>query len=195
MRAKLYSSQEGQRIVTVNTAPLWGPNGEVPIAVREFHDGGLRWYGTGTAVADLRELPITVRMPYLVVRGVITWAVPVKQREELTMALKKITAASGGPATTGNGPADATAWPTLLEYLTTTKYPDGSPRETSCVVITADASGWRGCVSDKDNQRTLWKVSETVEGLLLALEAALMADDPSDWRQSSAAKWKGKKRG
>jgi len=110
------------------------------------------------------------------------------------MALRKITQAAAGAAQSGPGMADREAWPNLLEYLTVDKYPDGSKREVSSLVILADATGWRGCLSDKDNGRTLWRTATTVEGLLLALEEAAGLDDESQWRQSAAAKWKGKKK-
>lgn len=196
MREEGSAAHQGRASKAVNLGkPRWGPEGEQPVLVREFDDGSLRWYGTGTAVADVAEVPITVRLPYLWVRGKVVWGVPRTNREELTMALRKILKEAKGPEGAGPGAADKGTWPTLLEYLTETKYPDGSAREVSCLVITADATGWRGCVSDKDNSRTMWKTAETVEGLLLALELGLMADEPSDWRQSAAAKWKGKKRG
>lgn len=111
------------------------------------------------------------------------------------MALRKITAAAAGPSAAGPGLEDRGQWPHLVEYLTETRYPDGSPREPSSLIIVADGTGWRGCVSDKDNSRTLWKSATTVEALLLTLEEALASDDPSVWRQSAAAKWKGKKKG
>lgn len=175
--------------------PSWGPSGELPVLTRAYHDGELRWYGSGMAVADVRELPITIRMPYVRSRDRVLWLCGSERRQEMTMALRKVVGASqaGGPQ--GPGVADAGAWPHLLEYLQSTKYPDGSAREPSCLIIVAESGGWRGCVSDKDNSRTLWKTADTVEGLLLALEQALAEDDPSAWRQSGGAKWKGKKKG
>ena len=108
------------------------------------------------------------------------------------MAVRKLNAAAQGPVACGPGLADANAWPCILEYLVTDKYPDGEKRETSALVIVADGSGWRGCVSDKDNNRTLWRTAATVEGLLLELETALAADDPAAWRQAGG--FKGRKR-
>lgn len=111
------------------------------------------------------------------------------------MALKKIAKGDGQSSNAGPGAEDALSWPNLWEHLSMHVYPDGSPRQTSSVIIVADNSGWRGCLSDKDNDRTLWRTASTVEGLLLALEEAAASDDPSVWRQAGASKWKGKKRG
>jgi hypothetical protein len=82
----------------------------------------------------------------------------------------------------GPGAEDVASWPVLWEYLTATSYPDGTPRETASIIIVADAGGWRGCLSDKDNGRTMWKTAASVEGLLLMLEEGAASDDPGAWR-------------
>jgi len=163
---------------------LWGPDGELPVDVREFTEGTVAYYGTGMAVVVLRDLPITVRLPLDTRSSPFRWLVSSGRRSELIVALRKITAADPGASPPGPGAADAAAFPELWQHLTATTYPDGSARQTSSVIVVADAQGWRGCVSDKDNGRTLWRSSETVEGLLVALEDALAADDPASWRQA-----------
>lgn len=189
-------NDEGPAVLRlVDFKPWWSEQGERPVHEQAFTDGELRWYGSGTAVADMRGLPITIRMPFLIARGRVVWGMSTAKREELVMALRKVQPSAAGGANAGPGVADAASWPHLLEYLTETKYPDGSAREPSALIIVADGTGWRGCVSDKDNARTLWKTADSVEGLLLALEEALASDDPTVWRQSAAAKFKGKKRG
>lgn len=186
---------EGPAILRlVDFTPRWGPLGELSVHQCSYWDGDLRFYGTGTAVAELRELPIMVRVPFLVARGRMLWVKSGPAMKEMAMALRKIGASATGAAQGGPGLADRETWAHILEYLTETKYPDGSAREPSSLIIVADTSGWRGCVSDKDNQRTMWKAADSVEALLNALEEALASDDPTHWRQSSAAKWKGKKR-
>lgn len=85
---------------------------------------------------------------------------------------------------------DVSSWPGLWEHLTATKYPDGSKRETSSIVVVAGEGGWRGCVSDRDNSRTMWKTADTLEGLLLALEQGVQEDDDRSWRRNV---WGGKK--
>lgn len=110
------------------------------------------------------------------------------------MALRKIVSQPGSAAVSGPGIEDRATWPTLVEYLTSTAYPDGQARQPSALVIVADANGWRGCLSDKDNLRSLWKTATTLEALLLLLEEAASSDDPTQWRQSAEGKFKGKKR-
>lgn len=193
-RKVLFPGEYPKLYESVDVCPKWGDAGEVPVHEVAYPEGELRFFGTGTAVADVRELPITVRMPFIVARGHMVWSVATSKRREMSMALRKIVQAAGEAAPAGPGLADAAAWPHLLEYLTVAKYPDGSAREVSSLIILADGTGWRGCLSDKDNGRTMWKTAITVEGLLLALEAAVAEDDPSQWRQSAAAKWKGKKK-
>lgn len=111
------------------------------------------------------------------------------------MALRKITTPAGTAPGGGPGASDATTFPALWEHLTATQYPDGSVRETSSIIIVADHQGWRGCLSDKDNGRTMWKTASSVEELLLTLEEGAASDDPTAWRQSAGSKFKGKKRG
>lgn len=179
----------------VKWSAVYHGDAECPVHVADYPEGQIQWYGSGRYVVKLTELPIVVRMPILLVRGRIHHGVDILRRRELSMALRKITQQAGSATGGGPGCADMATWPGILEYLQTTAYPDGLAREPSCLIIVADGSGWRGCLSDKDNQRTLWKTAATIEDLLLMIETALQEDDPAAWRQSSAAKFKGKKRG
>lgn len=180
--------------VWVPWVPNWSLDMEVPVCTVEAYDGSVRWFGSGTVEVVVAAMPIKVRMPVAFLADRPTWGISILARRELIMALRKIAPTAGSPTGGGPGVEDAKSWPTLVEYLTVTAYPDGQPRVPSALVIVADASGWRGCLSDKDNQRSLWKVSPTLEGLLLALEEAAASDDPGQWRQSAEGKWKGKKR-
>lgn len=181
--------------VWMSWVPKWSAEGEVPICTVEFAEADVRWFASGTVEVVMLELPIKVRMPVAFLADRPIYGVSIVARRELVMALKKITQGPGSPGSGGPGVADAKSWPTLVEYLTTTVYPDGQARVPSSMVILADANGWKGCLSDKDNGRSLWRTSETLEGLLLSLEEAAASDDPSHWRQSAEAKFKGKKRG
>jgi len=191
-KVKIPSGKGGS--VWVPWVPNWSLDMEVPICVIEWAEANVRWFGSGVVEVVLLELPIVVRMPVALVADRPSWGVPLVIRRELVMGLRKITQAAGAAGSGGPGVADAKTWPTLIEYLTTTKYPDGQDRVPSSLVVLADSHGWKGCLSDKDNGRSLWKTADTLEGLLLALEEAAMSDDPSHWRQSADAKWKGKKR-
>lgn len=176
------------KTMRVIVKPNYRDGFEVPVITREYPEGVVRYFGSRTAIAELRDLPITVRMPFVVINDRIFWASPKLERERLIMALRKLTAASQSNAASGPGLADANDWPELLAYLTETKYPTGEAREPSCLIIVADTSGWRGCVSDKDNARTLWKTAPSIDDLLNALEQALAEDDPTAWRQAAKAR-------
>lgn len=108
------------------------------------------------------------------------------------MALKKVVAAPTGPTTGELRTADAGTYPTILEYLTATAYPDGQARQTSSLIILAEGNQWKGCLSDKDNSRSLWKSGDTVEYLLLAIEEGLQMDE--GWRVNYEARKGNQKR-
>lgn len=186
-------SSEGGRM-PARFEPVWAGSGEVPLYTVEYEEGHILYYGSGTGEVVMLGVPIIARVPVAVVGTTVHIDLDLHRRRELSMALRKISAAVGTPGGGGPGVSDVKTWPTLVEYLTTTTYPDGQPRVPSALVIVADSNGWRGCLSDKDNARSLWKTSDALEGLLLALEEAAASDDPSAWRQSAEAKWKGKKR-
>lgn len=110
-----------------------------------------------------------------------------REERELVMALRKLERAVGSVRTAaGQPPDDAALYPTLWEYVSQTTYPGGEPRVTSSLVIVCEASSWKGCLSDKDNERTLWKTGATLEDLLASLEMAAASEDPREWRQASS---------
>lgn len=178
----------------VRWEPRWSAACEIPLFTMVYQEGTIEVYGSGTCVVTLQDLPITMRVPAAATDTRIQWFLPGGQQKGWSMALRKIVAQAGSAGSGGPGVSDAKTWPTLVEYLTVTSYPDGQPRVPSALVIVADSNGWKGCLSDKDNQRSMWKSSDTLEGLLLALEEGAASEDPSAWRQSAEAKWKGKKR-
>lgn len=99
------------------------------------------------------------------------------------MALRKVQkVAQGHGVESTHTPDDLEEFPTLWEHLSCLQYPDGSKRETSCLVIVAEGGTWKGCLSDKDNERSLWRTSDSLLGLLIALEQAATLDDPREWR-------------
>jgi len=181
-KAWLPTGMESPRLALVDLSPRYGYQGESAVHEQVYTEGVIRWYGTGTAEVVVTGFPITVRMPWKFDSGRIRWGLAASVRREMAMALRKITKVEGSPAVSGPGAEDAVLWPVLWQYLTATTYPDGEARETSSIIIVADAGGWRGCLSDKDNGRTMWKTANTVEGLLQLLEEGAASDDPSAWR-------------
>lgn len=191
-KVRIPTPQGGYRLARFE--PHWSAAGEVPLYTIEFAEADALVYGSGRAEVVMLGVPIILRMPVEVNGDCPSLVLRTASKRADVMALRKIVGAVGSSVGGGPGVADAKTWPTLVEYLTATVYPDGSVRVPSALVVVADSSGWRGCLSDKDNQRCLWKVADTLEGLLLALEEAAASDDPGAWRQSSEGKWKGKKR-
>lgn len=148
-------------------------------SVVEIHDRRYRWTLRFCGVGDPRGF-----LPGI---GQLTHG-------EAVMALRKIERVAGGGAQDASGsPADAKCFPNLWEHLSVSRYPDGSVRELSSLVVVGGGSEWRGCLSDRDNGRVCWKTGETLEELLLRLEEAAAAEEPRDWRVS-APKEKSKKR-
>jgi len=190
---------------TVNTAgripsppfvqfkPIWDRGYEVPVCTVKYDEGYLIIWGTGMVEVILSAVSIVVRMAFRVVSGRFRWRLAQVVREELSMALRKMVIPAEGSGPVGPGADDKSTWPNLWDHLTRTAYDDGQAREKSSVVIVANAGGWSGCVSDKDNGRVMWKTATTVEGLLLALEEGLELDDPSSWRLSTPEKFRKRK--
>jgi len=104
------------------------------------------------------------------------------------MALRKLEGVGDAarPQTFGQ-PADGVLYPSLWEHLACTTYPDGSPRQTSTVIIVADGNVWKGCLSDKDNGRVAWKNGGSLDELLQLLELVATTEDPRDWRRAAEA--------
>jgi len=177
----------------VSVKPIWEDRREVPVCTVVYPEGKLTVWGTGMTEVALAVLPIVVRIAFRLARGRFRWVLAKAVREELSMALRKITAAAPGAAPSGPGAEDAASWPNLWEHLSRDTDDDGLPRQRSTVVIVAGPGGWQGCLSDKDNGRVMWKTSTSVEGLLLALEQGAAEDDPSAWRQAAPDRFKRKK--
>lgn len=103
------------------------------------------------------------------------------------MALVKLTDTFGAAGTgTAVPPKDSAKYPLLWEHLSEARWPDGTARETSTVIVVADNGGWRGCLSDKANGLVMWKTGASLQALLDALEGGLRSPDPREWRKASA---------
>lgn len=96
---------------------------------------------------------------------------------------------SAGPASLP--PDDHKSWPYLIEYLTLTRYDDGSPRETATLTIFVHDGQLKASLNDRACSRVGFLTVRSLEGLLSDLEAKLQADD-LDWRPSN--KPQGKRR-
>lgn len=81
------------------------------------------------------------------------------------------------------------SYPTIVEYLTTLKYDDGSSRVPSALSLFIDDGVLKAALNDKDCKRSLYASGDTLEDVLDALEAALSSAEPA-WRTWQAAKKK-----
>lgn len=173
--------------------PSYRGREQVPLFDVKYAEADGRYYGTGRAVFDILTAPVSCSVPWEPCRFDHHKGIPHSVRRELAMALKKVDQAvqqrQGGAVTV----ADAEELPLILEHLTAEAYPDGSKRQTSSLVVVSDGGSWRVCLSDKDNGRVMWKSGPTLQDAFQAIELALMADDPGDWRKSADASGKRRK--
>lgn len=139
-------------------------------AVVEIRDNRYNWLLRFTGVSDPRR-PLK--------------SIGSLSHEVAIMALRKIErVAGGGDVGPSGAPLDATTFPGLWEHLSCARYGDGQARELSSLVIVGGGSEWRGCLSDKDNERVCWKAGASLEELLLRLEEAAVTEEPRDWRKA-----------
>ncbi len=114
--------------------------------------------------------------------------------EGIGMALKKRDAAladSGGVVGIAAGKWGV-AYPNLWEFMTSTKYADGSPRVLGSLTVFVDAVCLKACLNDRDSSLVAFASAETMEGLWAALERGLK-DDSLDWRRGAGAGQRKKK--
>jgi len=71
--------------------------------------------------------------------------------------------------------------PLLIEYLTSSKYEDGTPRTTCTITIFVDAGVLKLCLNDRDAGASLYVTGEVLSDALESLEKALNDTKP-DWR-------------
>lgn len=71
--------------------------------------------------------------------------------------------------------------PGLSEHLTATAYEDGTPRQTSTVLIFAAEGVWKATLRDREEGRCLWVAADSFDELWTVLEASV--NDPAAvWR-------------
>jgi len=85
------------------------------------------------------------------------------------------------------------SFPALSEYLTLDYWDDGTQRRTSTLLVFCEEGVWKGCLNDRENERSCWATAETHDELLKALNERL-ANGTSEWRRSDrpAARKSGK---
>ncbi len=75
--------------------------------------------------------------------------------------------------------------PAVLEYLSSSVYADGASRVRSTLLVLVEDGSVKVCLSDRDQEQSLWRSASSLEDALLALEATLEGDH-QDWRRSGS---------
>lgn len=78
-------------------------------------------------------------------------------------------------------PDDLQNCPTVWEFLTLQKWPDGKPRQTGSILFFLDGAGVKVRLMDNDCEQCAFGVIDTAEGLWASVEAMLTAVS-TDWR-------------
>jgi hypothetical protein len=91
----------------------------------------------------------------------------------------------GSPASVAGGSISGSlaGLPAVLEYLQSGMYPDGAPRLRSTLLVLVEDGSVKLCLSDRDQEQSLWRSGSSLEDALLALEATLSGEH-QDWRRS-----------
>lgn len=93
---------------------------------------------------------------------------------------------SGAHPQSSVGARDGDEWvlyPNLLEFLTESKYEDGSARELATLLVFWQDGTWKGCLNDRDVNRNTFVSSGSIAGLLAVLEEKLSTSSV-EWRSS-----------
>lgn len=72
-------------------------------------------------------------------------------------------------------------YPTVFQYLTDAVWDDGSPRETSTLMLLVEDGWLKACLNDRAMGRSLWVTGDALADVLAALELHL-ASGSGDWR-------------
>lgn len=74
--------------------------------------------------------------------------------------------------------------PNLSEMLTAQQYADNAPRTTSTLLIFCENGVLRGCLNDRDNNRSAFFTAETIGDLFQVVETQL-ASGRVEWRMKN----------
>ena len=89
---------------------------------------------------------------------------------------------SGSPGESPAADGFASAYPNLWEMISSARWPDGSPRVPSTLLLFCDDGMAKACLNDRDQGLTAWATGSGFLALLAALEAGL-ASDSLEWRR------------
>lgn len=105
-----------------------------------------------------------------------------KHNVERSLVEKALSSRGPSAARAGASDADlAATYPTLHEFLTLSALSDGTPRQTSTLLVFTDGGLWKAVLNERDGELSLWATAESLQGLLVELESRLTAP-VVDWR-------------
>jgi hypothetical protein len=90
-------------------------------------------------------------------------------------------------------PVWATAYPSLSEYVSSAVWEDGTPRETSTLLMFFEEGLFKMCLTDRALQRSLWSSGEEPADCWATLEV-LLTEGRGEWRKSKGYGNKGARR-
>lgn len=97
---------------------------------------------------------------------------------------------SGSPSTLSDQGDYWGGLPSLYEFLSVPKWPDGTSRSTGTVMIFFEGGYWKCWVHDRDSYQGAFVSARTLPELLLEVEEAV-ATGKGDWRADKGSKRKG----
>lgn len=80
-------------------------------------------------------------------------------------------------------PDFAQKYPAVFEYMTAINDPDGRPRRTATLTISAEEGVWKACLNDRETGYQLFVTSPLSETIFERLEAILASPEPH-WRRN-----------
>jgi len=98
--------------------------------------------------------------------------------------MKKPTASAASGSADSNLMPDSKlrkSYPQVSDYLTMTKWDDGTARTPSTVTLFVEGGVLKAALNDREMKRSLYVTSMSLEGAIGLLEEAL-ATDTADWR-------------
>lgn len=109
------------------------------------------------------------------------------------MERRKGTGPGAVSGSSGGDLAFAGTYPLLWEHLSATKFADGSPRETSTLLVFFDGQGWKVALKDRAEGEVAFITTQELSLAWDVLERGLGAGT-LDWKPDQFARGKGRRK-
>lgn len=84
-----------------------------------------------------------------------------------------------------NDPAFAKRFPSMFELMTVALLPGGELRKPSSLLLFTEDGVWKGCLTERDLDVSLWCSSDSFQGVLEGIEERL-THSTVEWRKRGA---------